>query len=518
MAAAATLKTQPLGEIHDYVLINEVGRGAHGVVFRGHVRAHASDLVAVKIVEDNSPIDRLLLEPQLLSKLHHPNIVRLRDYFLHAGKVVLVTEYIDGPDLAIYAERRSPLTSSDVREFLRQMADAVGYAHAAGIFHSDLKPKNILVDTSAGQPRYVIADFGVSRVASGVQRKKYIAGTCAFMAPEQLRGRGGIQSDLWAVGAISYTLLTGKPPFPGRTMEEVRRQVQFDQPVFPPNLANEDATLERTLVHLLEKNPPDRTSSAAELTHELAAKPSNGTSGGVYEMTEVVVPQWEKGLAKEVSRRKRWIIIWASISSLPEIVVQPLCYLGVWVIYLGQTRRKWPLTLVGLGVLGAALLLAFLEGFAAVAIIGKDADPILSVVSTAFGLIGLAAAMDFVKLRRAQRELTLVQSLRTGNREESLEVLRQYVSTATGDMNLRRRYIEALLATGKTAEAAVEAKLVLEIDPYNLPASLLLANAYLELGLLERCEQVCNGYLEISPQCFEFEELRQASIRRRGAT
>ena len=84
-------------------------------------------------------------------------------------------------------------------------------------------------------------------------------------------------------------------------------------------------------------------------------------------------------------------------------------------------------------------------------------------------------------------------------------------------MNIRRRYIEALLGARQTAEAVVEARLVLDVDPYNLPATLLLAHAYLELGLFDRCEQVCNGYLEIAGQCFEFEELRQTVIRRREA-
>jgi len=120
-------------------------------------------------------------------------------------------------------------------------------------------------------------------------------------------------------------------------------------------------------------------------------------------------------------------------------------------------------------------------------------------------------------MRKAQRELTLLRSLRSSNREESLAILQKYVGAASGDMNLRRRYIEALLTAGKTAEAAVEAKLVLDIDPYNLPATMLLANAYLELGLYDRCEQVCNGYLDISGQCFEFEELRETAIRRRNA-
>ena len=180
MSLATAVAQQDLGTIRNYVLLDEIGRGAHGTVYLAHSREQPSDLVALKVIEDNTSIDRLLVEPQLLSKLHHQNVVGLRDYFLHAGKIVLVTEYIDGPDLAAYAEKRGAFAPADVREFLQQMAAAVAHAHAAGIFHSDLKPKNILVDTSSVAPRYVIVDIVLAGAALGAVTPKFPAWNQTF--------------------------------------------------------------------------------------------------------------------------------------------------------------------------------------------------------------------------------------------------------------------------------------------------------------------------------------------------
>jgi len=514
-ATVAGHQPRAAGSLQDYILLEEIGRGAHGVVYRAHPRANPSDTVAIKIVADNSSIDRLLLEPQLLSRLHHPNIVSLRDYFLDGGRVVLVTEFIDGPDLFTWTERRGRCTPAEVRDFLTQMAAAVSHAHAADIIHSDIKPKNILVDTSRGAPRFVIVDFGVSRIAGGIQRSSYLAGTCAYMAPEQLRGRGAAQSDLWALGVLAYMLLTGSLPFPGRTLEELRKEIQYDQPAFLVGLAQDDPLIERVILRLLEKNPVDRMPTAADLMKELATRVSSPPNER-RSTVEGSTPAWESHLETEVRNFRQSVIICALIGSLPEIIPGILACLGVWVIFRGQVLRRYSLAAAGLAVIAIAVVVGGVMGAIEERIYPGTSNA-FSFAGFAFGLCDLGAAYYFVRWRKVQRELTLLQSLRADNREQALNVLRQYVSSTPGDMNIRRRYIDALLVAGHTAEAAVEARLALDIDPYNLPATLLLANAYLELGLVERCEQVCNGYLEVAPQCFEFEELRSTVLKRAKA-
>jgi serine/threonine-protein kinase len=505
---AAVAQQPSIGAVRDYVVVDAVGRGAHGTVYRAHPRGRPEERVALKVIEDTASIDRLLVEPHLLSKLRHANIIGLRDYFLHGGKLVLVTEYIDGPDLATYLEERGRFSAPEVRAFLEQMADAVAHAHAAGVFHSDLKPSNILVDRSGPSPRYVIVDFGVSRMANAIQRVKHVAGTCSFMAPEQLRGRGGTQSDLWALGTIAYTLIAGAQPFPARTMDELRRQILFEQPAFPPDLARDDAVLERTIVRLLEKSVVDRTPTATALRRALAG------DDAVERRDLADVPlahaiTWEEALLTEVRRRRRDTVVWALVACLPAVIPDVLGCVGAWLIFKGQTRRRTLLTIAGL----ASTVAAFFAGAAVGIVLGDGADAIVT-IGLLFGLANLVAAGNFVALRRAEREHTLVRTLRMGRREDVLSTLHEYVSAAPSDMGIRRRFMEALLASGRAVEAAVEAKLALEVDPYNLAVTLVLANAYLELGLHERCEQVCNGYLEIAGQCFEFEELRAAARRR----
>jgi hypothetical protein len=173
----------------------------------------------------------------------------------------------------------------------------------------------------------------------------------------------------------------------------------------------------------------------------------------------------------------------------------------------------------------AAGLLTFLVGFVLDMFIsaamsqgsevGADA---LAALSLYFGLFLLPAGVQLVKIRRLQRDLFLFGLIRHGQADSALAVLKAYVEVNVGDIHAHERFIEALLAEGHTEEAAVEALTLLHVDPYNFDASLLLAHAYLELGLLERCQQVCNGYLEVSGHCFEFQDiLDRATVGLRSA-
>src|SRR6185369_8778741 len=130
----------------------------------------------------------------------------------------------------------------------------------------------------------------------------------------------------------------------------------------------------------------------------------------------------------------------------------------------------------------------------------------LAAASMYFGLILLPAGIQLVKIRALQRDLMLFRLIREGKADSTLAILKAYVEVNAGDVHAHERYIEALLADGRTKDAAIEALTLLHVDPYNFDASLLLAHAYLELGLLDRCQQVCNGYLEVSGHCFEFQD------------
>src|SRR5947209_3234130 len=141
----------PAQQIGDYVIERELGRGAHGVVYRAHHRDRPGTPVALKVVESRGDLDRLLLEPALLSRLRHPCIVGIEDYFLRGDDLVLALEFIEGEDLKSLLDRGQTLSQAEVRDLLVQMAGALAEAHVRNIIHRDIKPSNILVVRQAGE-------------------------------------------------------------------------------------------------------------------------------------------------------------------------------------------------------------------------------------------------------------------------------------------------------------------------------------------------------------------------------
>ena len=212
-------------KLQNYILLEEIGRGGHGIVYKGYHNHRPQETLAIKIIEDTGNLDTLLIEPDLLSRLNHPNIIRLKDYFIHQGKLILVTEYIDGIDLNTYLEEQGRLSPEEVKIFLLQLASALLEAHANNILHRDIKLGNILVTGNDQNRKFVLVDFGISRMAEGIQTVKRVAGTYYYMAPEQLRGRPCEQSDLWGLGVCAYVLLTGIKPFEANTQEDLSEKI-----------------------------------------------------------------------------------------------------------------------------------------------------------------------------------------------------------------------------------------------------------------------------------------------------
>src|SRR5262249_15652928 len=246
-----------------YVIDGELGRGAFGVVYRAHRAESPDHPVALKVVENRGNLDRLMLEPALLSRVNHPCVVRLEDYFPDSDPLALALESGPGDDLKTRAYRGETFPPARVRDLLLQMAGALVKAHEAGVVHRDIKLSNILVDRGQDRPRFVLTDFGIGRQAEGIQVEKHAGGTYAFMAPEQLRGRPGPQSDLWALGVVAYRLLTGKLPFHGQTLDELSHQILYAAPEPPSRCSPEpiDAELEAVVLRLLEKSLTARTAT-----------------------------------------------------------------------------------------------------------------------------------------------------------------------------------------------------------------------------------------------------------------
>ena len=323
-----------------YVILGELGRGASGVVYKARPVGRPDELVALKLIEGIGNLDTQLVEPEILSRLNHPNIIRLVDYFLVSGKLALAMEYVDGPDLNGWAESHGRLSSAEVRDFLTQMAQALVCAHAQGVIHRDIKPGNIMVAKDGGKPRYILADFGISRQVEGIQVKKQLAGSYRFMAPEQIRGRATPQSDLWSLGVVAYWLLTGNLPFNATSLRELSDQIALMSPPAPSEVVGDvDGDLETIVLELLQKDPLRRIDSATTLLGRLNEQPL--PTAEIKAAAANGVPSWEVKLSRAVTRRKMFFWIFLILWMVPGLVIGPaLISLGVYNIYLQQARLR----------------------------------------------------------------------------------------------------------------------------------------------------------------------------------
>ena len=265
-----------IGRVGRYLVEAEIGRGGMGVVYR----AWDEDLlrpVALKVLradrEDERSVSRFVRESQAAAKVRHDHLVPVFGIERTAtGQPVIVMPFIVGPTLRERLRREPPLTAREAAEIVRQIADGLGVAHAAGLVHRDVKPANIMLDTSDGRAK--LADFGLARqVESGdtLTCDGDIVGTPEYLSPEQIHSPGavGARSDIYAVGVTLYECLTGVPPFRGTTLA-LLRTITDNEPVPPHKLnAAVPRDLESVVLKCLEKQPGARYASAAALRDDL---------------------------------------------------------------------------------------------------------------------------------------------------------------------------------------------------------------------------------------------------------
>lgn len=564
-------------QIGQYAIDSELGRGSFGTVYRAHHVDRPDIPVALKIIEGRGQIDRMMLEPALLSRLNHPCIVGIEDYFQDGDRLALVLEFIEGEDLKSLLDRGETFSQDQIRELLVQMAGALAAAHGRSVVHRDIKPSNILVRRDGNLLRFVLTDFGIGQQVEGIQVRKHTGGTYLFMAPEQLRGRPGPQSDLWALGVVAYRMLTGRMPFPGPSLPDLAHQIMYANPD-PPSKAGDatiDAELEAAVLRLLDKSLHERTASAEELLRQLdyRGRPQDVLVRTTIRKSAPVVGETiEKKLSRSIWWRKFWLVIILTIYFLPTGIVTSACLLAAgWLFFKGQIDDRWRLRkrllvlAVAFGLFGvySASRHIFPESNLWKAAITrtqtlnaantsppdnkdasepkatrvqpgkKDSDDLVRLFGPRFGgflamFTGVAAififfapaiaASIYVRLRRLQREKVLRDAALAGGAgsDAYLELLRNALEYRFADVGFHQKYAEALFARGRIAEAAVEARLMLVQDHYNFSGNLLLANAYYALGLLPDCITVCDRYLTVSGYCFEFAELREQCQRRIG--
>ena len=294
-----------LGYIGDYELLEEIARGGMGVVYKAR-QSSLKRTVAVKMIRSGqlageAEVKRFHTEAEAAAQLQHPGIVAIHEIGEHEGRHYFSMDFVEGKNLAQIANGK-PVSPRSAAEWLKAIAEAVQYAHQRGVLHRDLKPQNIMVD-AAGRPR--VTDFGLAKNLTGdstLTNTGAVMGSPSYMSPEQARGRNdvvGPASDVYSLGAILYELLTGRPPFRGKTPLETLSEVVNDEPR-PPRSWNPSAPLDLATICLkcLEKEPLRRYPTARELELDL----------GRFLAGEPVQARPASGLRKLAgwSRRHKW--------------------------------------------------------------------------------------------------------------------------------------------------------------------------------------------------------------------
>ena len=259
-----------------FVIERALGQGGMGAVYLARDE-QLGEQVALKVMGgmaalDPQASDRLRREASAARRISHPNVVRLHDIGEADGMLFLSMEYVPGGSLRDLIGRHGVLPVAQVRQLGEQVSDGLEAAHAAGVIHRDLKPANLLVDHNQ---RFKIIDFGIARIPNleGMTATNMIVGTAEYMAPEQIRG-GSIdaRTDVYALGAVLYHAITGRPPFTGETPIAVGFAHCTDQLMPPSSLRKElepGRGWDQIIARAMAKSPGDRFQTAGELRASL---------------------------------------------------------------------------------------------------------------------------------------------------------------------------------------------------------------------------------------------------------
>jgi TolB-like protein/tRNA A-37 threonylcarbamoyl transferase component Bud32/Tfp pilus assembly protein PilF len=330
-----------LGELGDYELLEEIGRGGQGVVFRARQKS-LNRTVALKVIRlgqwaSKVHLRRFRLEAEAAARLEHPGIVPIHEVGERDGSCYFSMKFIEGGQLDEVV-RRTPMSIRQAADLIAKVARTVHYAHEHGILHRDIKPGNILLDAK-GEPH--LTDFGLARLVeseSSVTQTLDVLGTPSYMAPEQAVGNNAAVSsatDVYGLGAVLYQLLTDQPPFAGGATYATIKLLLDTEPR-QPRLLNPkiDRDLSTICLKCLEKDPKRRYSSALalaeDLEHWLKHEPIAARRGG------------------PLVRGRKWVRRNPSIAVMAAMLLALAVPLGM-IIWKSEFRRQ-PLT-TGIAVL-----------------------------------------------------------------------------------------------------------------------------------------------------------------------
>jgi len=275
-SSQARLPDSPFPKLPGYEILEELGRGGMGVVYKARQTA-LKRLAALKMILAGAyaapqEVLRFRTEAEAIARLCHPHIVQVYEVGEHDDRPYFSMEYVDGGNLATRLRESLPEPKEAAR-LIETLARAVHAMHSCQVIHRDLKPANVLL-TADGTPK--VSDFGLAKKLdedTGQTQPGMVMGTPSYMAPEQAEGRGaevGCRTDVYSLGAVLYECLTGRPPFRAATREQTLRQVIDQEPIAPQQL-NPAVPRDLAIIGLkcLEKDSGRRYASALELADDL---------------------------------------------------------------------------------------------------------------------------------------------------------------------------------------------------------------------------------------------------------
>ena len=260
-----------------YEIVSMLGAGGMGEVYRAIDRKMFDRTVAIKFLSERLTSSeegraRFRREVQTATRLEHPNIVTIHDSGEHEGRDFFVMEFVDGQDLQGLLRAGLAWTLEERVDVAYQVADALDFAHRAGIVHRDIKPGNVMIVPSTSGPRAKLVDFGIARVEqSRLTQVNFIPGTFVYMSPEQLRGQpSDSRSDLFSLGIVYYELFVERHPFAAETEALTSSRILHEDPTpLGAQVGDLPADLASLILRMLDKDPARRPANAREVADRL---------------------------------------------------------------------------------------------------------------------------------------------------------------------------------------------------------------------------------------------------------
>ena len=269
-----------------YRVEEKIGEGGMGIVYRV-VHTALNKVLAIKVLRgdharDHDTVQRFIQEATSATSIGHENIIDISDFGrLPDQSVYFAMEYLEGEALTDLIERGGSVPTGEAISIVRQIASALGAAHARGVVHRDLKPDNVMLVRRGDTDKFVkVVDFGIAKVggaSSKLTRTGMVFGTPHYMSPEQAAGQSVDQrTDIYALGVIMYEMFTGKVPFDADTFMGILTKHMFEPPLRPSETGRALGAIEEVILKALAKKPEDRYQKMDELIGDLTRVASGG--------------------------------------------------------------------------------------------------------------------------------------------------------------------------------------------------------------------------------------------------